>query len=92
MQETEQGWPRVLDIYFENNGKVAFSWEEAITLERAGMYYLWFVICDENLSVTVVRGQTTWKNPAGTQPITVATNTSLLYQVLCKLASLRVHI
>ena len=55
----------MLDIYFENNDTVAFSWEEAITIEETGMYYLWFVICDDELSAATVRGQTTWKNPTG---------------------------
>ena len=64
-QEKENGWPKVLDIYFENNDTVAFSWEEAITIEETGMYYLWFVICDDELSAATVRGQTTWKNPTG---------------------------
>ncbi len=57
----------MLDIYFENNDTVAFSWEEAITIEDTGMYYLWFVICDDELSAATVRGQTTWKNPTGVQ-------------------------
>ena len=65
LQEKENGWPKVLDIYFENNDTVAFSWEEAITIEETGMYYLWFVICDDELSAATVRGQTTWKNPTG---------------------------
>lgn len=54
-----------MDIYFENNDTVAFSWEEAITIEETGMYYLWFVICDDELSAATVQGQTTWKNPTG---------------------------
>ena len=66
-QEKDNGWPKVLDIYFENNDTVAFSWEEAITIEDTGMYYLWFVICDDELSAATVRGQTTWKNPTGVQ-------------------------
>ena len=66
LQEKDNGWPKVLDIYFENNDTVAFSWEEAITIEETGMYYLWFVICDDELSAATVRGQTTWKNPTGT--------------------------
>ena len=65
LQEKDNGWPKVLDIYFENNDTVAFSWEEAITIEDTGMYYLWFVICDDELSAATVRGQTTWKNPTG---------------------------
>ncbi|KAK9909695.1 hypothetical protein WJX75_006282 [Coccomyxa subellipsoidea] len=67
-QEKDNGWPKVLDIYFENNDTVAFSWEEAITIEETGMYYLWFVICDDELSAATVRGQTTWKNPTGYLP------------------------
>ena len=58
----------MLDIYFENNDTLAYSWEEAITIEETGMYYLWFVICDEDLASASVRGQTTWKNPTGVLP------------------------
>ena len=70
LQEKDNGWPKVLDIYFENNDTVAFSWEEAITIEDTGMYYLWFVICDDELSAATVRGQTTWKNPTGVNAVT----------------------
>lgn len=65
VQEKANGWPRVLDIYFENNDTTAYTFEEAITIEETGMYYLWFVTCDEDLSSATVRGQTTWKNPTG---------------------------
>ena len=68
MQEKEDGWPKLLDIYFEDNQTIAYSFEEAITIEKTGMYYLWFVICDEYLSAATVRGQTTWKNPMGYLP------------------------
>lgn len=65
VQEKSNGWPKVIDIDFENNNTLAYSWEEAITIEETGMYYLWFVICDEDLASATVRGQTTWKNPTG---------------------------
>ena len=29
------------------------------------MYYLWFVICDPDLSGATVEGSTVWKNPTG---------------------------
>ena len=64
-QKKDDGWPKVLDIYFENNDTVAYSWEEAITVDRTGMYYLWFVTCDEDLSAVTVNGSTEWKNPTG---------------------------
>lgn len=68
VQQNDRGWPKVLDIYFENNDTTALSWEEAIIIETTGMYYLWFVICDEDLQAATVRGQTTWKNPTGYLP------------------------
>jgi hypothetical protein len=73
VQEKEDNWPKVLDIYFENNDTIAFSWEEAIVIEKTGMYYLWFVICDEELFGTTVQGQTTWKNPMGATPLVLCT-------------------
>ena len=65
LQEKANGWPKVLDIYFENNDTTAYAFEQAITIEDTGMYYLWFVTCDEDLSSATVRGRTTWKNPTG---------------------------
>ncbi|KAK9846593.1 hypothetical protein WJX81_007332 [Elliptochloris bilobata] len=67
-QEKEDGWPKVVDIYFKDNDTVAFSWEEAITIEETGLYYLWFVICDPELSAATVSGSTIWKNPTGFLP------------------------
>lgn len=64
-RKKDDGWPKVLDIYFENNDTIAYSWEEAITIDKTGMYYLWFVTCDEDLSAVTVNGATEWKNPTG---------------------------
>lgn len=58
----------MLDIYFENNETRAYSWEEAITVEKSGMYYLWFVTCDDDLAAVTVDGATEWKNPTGYLP------------------------
>lgn len=58
----------MLDIYFENNDTKAYSWEEAITVEKSGMYYLWFVTCDDDLAAVTVDGATEWKNPTGYLP------------------------
>lgn len=67
-QKKADGWPKVLDIYFENNDTRAYSWEEAITVEKSGMYYLWFVTCDDDLAAVTVDGATEWKNPTGYLP------------------------
>ena len=58
----------MLDIYFENNATTAYAWEEAITIDKSGMYYLWFVTCDDDLSAVTVAGATEWKNPTGYLP------------------------
>jgi len=67
-QRKADGWPKVLDIYFENNATTAYAWEEAITIDKSGMYYLWFVTCDDDLSAVTVAGATEWKNPTGYLP------------------------
>lgn len=68
LQEGPEGWPRVIDIYFEHNLTVAKPIEPSITIKDSGMYYLWFVNCDEDLSAATVAGQTVWKNPGGYLP------------------------
>ena len=88
MQEGENGWPQVIDIYFERNQTVAKPVEHSITIKDSGMYYLWFVHCDDDLSAATVAGQTTWKNPGGYLPgmmfphIAFFAVMSLLYLVL----------
>ena len=67
----------MLDIYFENNNTAAFAWEKEILIEETGMYYLWFVICDEELGAATVAGQTIWKNPTGTAWRSVAVTADL---------------
>ena len=84
VQEKSNGWPKVIDIDFENNNTLAYSWEEAITIEETGMYYLWFVICDEDLASATVQGQTTWKNPTGDTMIYGSLNKCLCIWILLK--------
>jgi len=77
VQQNEQGggdWPWVTDIYFSDNETLAYAVDEAVTIEKTGMYYLWFVVCDPNLAGVTVSGQTTWKNPQGYLPGMMAPN------------------
>ncbi|KAL3156990.1 hypothetical protein ABBQ38_001244 [Trebouxia sp. C0009 RCD-2024] len=67
-QEGSNGWPKVIDIDFEDNQTIAKPFEATIPIQASGMYYLWFVHCDEELSAATVAGQTTWKNPGGYLP------------------------
>ena len=68
LQEGNNGWPQVIDIDFEDNQTVAKPFEPSIPIQESGMYYLWFVHCDEELSAATVAGQTVWKNPGGYLP------------------------
>lgn len=68
MQEGSDGWPQVIDIYFEHNQTVARPQDRSVKIRDTGMYYLWFVNCDEDLSASTVAGLTTWKNPGGYLP------------------------
>ena len=61
-QEQETGWPKVVDIYFEDNQTFAFPWEKAITIEEAGHYNLWFVTCDPELAGAQVQGNVTFRD------------------------------
>lgn len=87
-QEGTDGWPQVIDIYFEHNQTIAKPIEHSITIKDSGMYYLWFVNCDEDLSAATVAGETTWKNPGGYLPgmmyphITFFAVMSMLYLIL----------
>lgn len=60
--------PQVIDIYFEHNQTVAKPQDRSIKIKDSGMYYLWFVNCDEDLSASTVAGSTVWKNPGGYLP------------------------
>lgn len=69
LAQKKDNWPVVRDIYFENNDTTAQPWDEVITVEKTGMYYLWFVICDPDLAAATVEGATIWKNPTGVAPV-----------------------
>ena len=59
----------MLDIYFENNDTTARPWDSEFTVQKTGMYHLWFVVCDTDLVAATVEGATVWKNPTGAASI-----------------------
>ena len=61
--------PLVIDVFFSGDDQYVRQLDEAIRIDRAGMYYLWFFACDAELGESVsVTGRTTWKNPGGYLP------------------------
>ena len=59
----------MIDVFFSGDDQYVRQLDEAIRIDRAGMYYLWFFACDAELGESVsVTGRTTWKNPGGYLP------------------------
>lgn len=65
-------WPRQVKTFFKGNKTEAAMLPETVVINKTGMYYLYFVICDPGLDGTVIRGRTVWKNPDGYLPGKVA--------------------
>ncbi|GLU14864.1 hypothetical protein SLE2022_314070 [Rubroshorea leprosula] len=61
-------WPKRIKTFFEGNKEEAKMGVEAIEIKSTGMYYLYFMFCDPDLSGTLIKGRTVWKNPNGYLP------------------------
>jgi len=60
--------PWTSEIWFDDDNVEARAFEEAMSVEVTGMYYVWFVVCDPEHAGVRVRGKTIWKNPDGYLP------------------------
>ncbi|ESQ29266.1 hypothetical protein EUTSA_v10023415mg [Eutrema salsugineum] len=65
-------WPRQIKTYFKGNKTEVNMSPETVVINKTGMYYLYFMICDPELDGTRIRGRTVWKNPDGYLPGKVA--------------------
>lgn len=65
LPQRKDGWPMVRDMWFEGNDTMAQPSDGVSTVEKTGMYHLWFVICGKDLAAATVGGSTVWKNPTG---------------------------
>lgn len=65
MAQSKCKWPVVRDVHFAGNDTMARPWEKSITVDKTGMYHLWFVACDSSLAAVTAEGATVWKNPTG---------------------------
>lgn len=61
-------WPKRLQIAFEGNNEEAKMDFQTIEINKTGMYYLYFVVCDPQLKATLISGRTVWRNPEGYLP------------------------
>ncbi|CAH2047922.1 unnamed protein product [Thlaspi arvense] len=65
-------WPRQIKTFFRGNKTETKMSPEDVVINKTGMYYLYFMICDPELDGTIIRGRTVWKNPDGYLPGKVA--------------------
>ncbi|EOA35046.1 hypothetical protein CARUB_v10020152mg [Capsella rubella] len=65
-------WPRQIKTFFKGNKTEVNMSPETVFINKTGMYYLYFMICDPELDGTKIRGRTVWKNPDGYLPGKVA--------------------
>ncbi|KAL6533001.1 hypothetical protein OROMI_027113 [Orobanche minor] len=62
------GWPKRLQTSFEGNNEEANMVLQTVEINKTGMYYLYFVVCDPELKDTLISGRTVWRNPEGYLP------------------------
>ncbi|KAH6762885.1 Lung seven transmembrane receptor family protein [Perilla frutescens var. hirtella] len=62
------GWPKRLHVAFEGISEEAKMDLQTVEINKTGMYYLYFVICDPQLKGTLISGSTVWRNPEGYLP------------------------
>lgn len=68
-QDTENpGWPRRIQTSFEGASEEARMVLQTVEINKTGMYYLYFIFCDPQLSGTLISGKTVWHNPDGYLP------------------------
>lgn len=81
-------WPKRIRTYFEGTSEEAKMDPHTVEIDSTGMYYLYFMFCDQQLKGTIIKGRTVWRNPEGYLPgkmaplMTVFGCMSLAYLVL----------
>ncbi|KAM7499457.1 hypothetical protein LguiA_023871 [Lonicera macranthoides] len=62
------GWPKRIQTSFEGKNEEAKMALQTIEINRTGMYYLYFMFCDPELTGTSISGRTVWRDPEGYLP------------------------
>ncbi|KAL7616009.1 uncharacterized protein LOC111882333 [Lactuca sativa] len=68
LSTTNPGWPEVFYVPFDSTDKSFIMQPRSVQITRTGMYNLYFMHCEPQLSDMVVQGKTIWKNPSGYLP------------------------
>ncbi|KAG9443295.1 hypothetical protein H6P81_014635 [Aristolochia fimbriata] len=60
--------PKRIQTFFEATNEEVKMIPQTVEINRTGMYYLYFMFCDPQLTGTVITGRTVWRNPEGYLP------------------------
>ncbi|KAJ3682916.1 hypothetical protein LUZ60_013143 [Juncus effusus] len=61
-------WPKRIQTFFDGTNEEASMVPQTVYINRTGMYYLYFMFCDPQLSGLVIKGRSVWHNPQGYLP------------------------
>lgn len=66
--EENPEWPMRIKTFFDGDNTEAKMDIRMVEINKTGMYYLYFMFCNEDLKGTVIKGRTVWRNPDGYLP------------------------
>ncbi|CAN6325308.1 unnamed protein product [Urochloa humidicola] len=61
-------WPKRIQTFFEGKNEETTMLPQLVSINKTGMYYLYFMFCDPQLKGLKITGRTVWRNPQGYLP------------------------
>ncbi|KAJ1297247.1 hypothetical protein BS78_01G363200 [Paspalum vaginatum] len=61
-------WPKRIQTFFDGKHEETTMEPQIVSINKTGMYYLYFMFCDPQLQGLKITGRTVWRNPQGYLP------------------------
>uniref|UniRef100_A0A453I5S6 GOST seven transmembrane domain-containing protein n=1 Tax=Aegilops tauschii subsp. strangulata TaxID=200361 RepID=A0A453I5S6_AEGTS len=61
-------WPKRIQTFFDGKNEETTMGTQSVSINKTGMYYLYFMFCDPQLRGLKITGRTVWRNPHGYIP------------------------
>ncbi|KAM0841374.1 hypothetical protein ACQ4PT_059011 [Festuca glaucescens] len=61
-------WPKRIQTFFDGRREETSMGTQSVSINKTGMYYLYFMFCDPQLQGLKITGRTVWRNPHGYIP------------------------
>ncbi|TVU47176.1 hypothetical protein EJB05_06764 [Eragrostis curvula] len=61
-------WPKRIQTFFDGKNEETPMVTQTVSINKTGMYYLYFMFCDPQLKGLKIIGRTVWRNPQGYLP------------------------